>query len=120
MYDVVQRLHGAATPEQLEIDSLRDQLVQIFQERMQLQRSIIDLQSQNVQNNAEISRRYVGVLWSGVACVSGGFFLLHDCAQLSCMVWIVVCLLWRLHLVSKPRCTVLSWVTSSPPNTNYK
>jgi hypothetical protein len=42
-----------------EVVRLRSKLVEVFQERMQLQRSIIDLQSQNVQNTAEVNRRCV-------------------------------------------------------------
>ncbi len=40
-----------------EVVRLREQLIQNFQERMQLQRSVIELQSQNVQNTAEVNRR---------------------------------------------------------------
>ena len=48
---------GADAPP--EVMRLREQLIQNFQERMQLQRSVIELQSQNVQNTAEINRRCV-------------------------------------------------------------
>lgn len=39
------------------MNSLRNDLVDNFKERMQLRRSLIDLQAQNIQNNIEIQRR---------------------------------------------------------------
>jgi hypothetical protein len=39
----------------------REALVVYFQERMQIQRSLIELQAQAVQNEAEIGRRQVAV-----------------------------------------------------------
>ena len=50
---------AAAAAEKLR--SLRETLVNNFQDRMQIQRSLIELQAQAVQNHAEIGRREAGI-----------------------------------------------------------
>ena len=60
---------GAETREL--VNSMRQMIVQNFQERMQLRRSLIELEDQNVQNSIEVSKRQLMVVqWtekSGVA-----------------------------------------------------
>ena len=44
---------------------MRDKVVENFQEKMQLRRSLIELEDQNVQNSIEISKRQLLVVqWS--------------------------------------------------------
>ena len=58
-YVLINQAEAAAAAERLRI--LRDELVTNFQERMQIQRSLIELHAQTVQNDAEIGRRQVAV-----------------------------------------------------------
>jgi hypothetical protein len=58
-YILINQAEAAAAAERLRI--LRDELVTNFQERMQIQRSLIELHAQTVQNDAEIGRRQVAV-----------------------------------------------------------
>lgn len=43
------------------LEELRSKLIDNFQERMQLKRSLIDLQAKNLQNELEISKRLVAI-----------------------------------------------------------
>lgn len=48
------------------LNSMRQKIVDNFQERMQLRRSLIELEDQNVQNSIEVSKRQmILVNWSG-------------------------------------------------------
>mmetsp|Transcript_1193 Transcript_1193/g.1938 ORF Transcript_1193/g.1938 Transcript_1193/m.1938 type:complete len:1119 (-) Transcript_1193:206-3562(-) len=48
------------------VNSMRQKIVDNFQERMQLRRSLIELEDQNVQNSIEVSKRQLIVVqWSG-------------------------------------------------------
>jgi hypothetical protein len=58
-YVLINQAEAAAAAERLRC--LRDELVTNFQERMQIQRSLIELHAQTVQNDAEIGRRQVAV-----------------------------------------------------------
>ena len=47
------------------VNNMRQQIVENFQERMQLRRSLIELEDQNVQNSIEVSKRQLIVMqWS--------------------------------------------------------
>lgn len=57
---------GGGDPHQRElINNMRQRIVDNFQERMQLRRSLIELEDQNVQNSIEVSKRQLIVVqWS--------------------------------------------------------
>jgi kinesin family protein 18/19 len=47
------------------VNNMRNRIVENFQERMQMRRSLIELEDQNVQNNIEVSKRQLIVVqWS--------------------------------------------------------
>jgi hypothetical protein len=47
------------------VNNMRQRIVENFQERMQLRRSLIELEDQNVQNSIEVSKRQLIVVqWS--------------------------------------------------------
>jgi kinesin family member 18/19 len=47
------------------VNHMRQRIVENFQERMQLRRSLIELEDQNVQNSIEVSKRQLLVIqWS--------------------------------------------------------
>ena len=65
--------------------ALREELVECFRERIQIQSSLIELQSQNVHNTAEITKRWVTPHCHRVLCdtkVQGrGLRSRHLCAN---------------------------------------
>ena len=44
------------------VNNMRERIVENFQERMQLRRSLIELEDQNVQNSIEVSKRQLIVV----------------------------------------------------------
>jgi len=58
-YILINHAEAVAAAEKLRV--LREELVSNFQERMQIQRSLIELHAQTVHNDAEIGRRQVAV-----------------------------------------------------------
>lgn len=58
-YVLINQAEAAAAVERLRV--LREELVSNFQERMQIQRSLIELHAQTVHNDAEIGRRQMTV-----------------------------------------------------------
>lgn len=58
-YVLINQVEAVAAAERLRV--LREELVSNFQERMQIQRSMIELHAQTVHNNAEIGRRQMAV-----------------------------------------------------------
>lgn len=59
------RLHG---------DQVREKIVENFRERMQLRRSLIELEDQNVQNSIEVSLRCIpATAYDGGIQPMGGF-----------------------------------------------
>jgi uncharacterized membrane protein YgcG len=56
--------HGGGEGREL-VNNMRQRIVENFQERMQLRRSLIELEDQNVQNSIEVSKRQLIVVqWS--------------------------------------------------------
>ncbi len=54
------------------VNSMRQMIVSNFQERMQLRRSLIELEDQNVQNSIEVSKRQLIVVqWTEAAGIEG-------------------------------------------------
>ena len=68
------------------VNSMRQMIVNNFQERMQLRRSLIELEDQNVQNSIEISKRELIVVnWTATSS-GGSKEVIKDSAELSAKI----------------------------------
>ena len=59
---------GLSGEDNEEMVALREELVECFRERIQIQSSLIELQSQNVHNTAEITKRWVDPPTAAACC----------------------------------------------------